>query len=174
VTAPHEVVAALTAAGRTLAVAESLTGGAVCDALVGVPGASACLRGGVVAYATDVKASVLGVPAGLLERHGAVHPEVALAMAAGVRALLGADLGVGTTGVAGPDPQDGHRPGDVWVAVAGPELSRVERLGPGPVGEGRAGVRARTVALALRLVLDSVTTAREPDRRLGRPGDPGA
>lgn len=166
-----EVVAALTAAGSTLAVAESLTGGAVCDAVVGVPGASACLRGGVVAYATDLKAAVLGVPADLLAEHGAVHPEVALAMADGVRALLGADLGVGTTGVAGPDPQDGHPVGEAWVAVTGADVARVERLAPGPAGEGRAGVRARTVALALRLVLEAVTSAHGSDPGLRRPGD---
>ncbi len=79
------VVRLLTDSGRTLAVAESLTGGAVLDALVAVPGASACLRGGVVAYAADVKHTVLGVPTDLLARHGTVHPEVALAMASGVR-----------------------------------------------------------------------------------------
>ena len=83
--AAARVVAGLTAAGRTVAVAESLTGGAVVEALVAVPGASACVRGGVVAYATDLKASLLGVPTALLDAVGPVDPEVALAMARGVR-----------------------------------------------------------------------------------------
>ena len=83
-TPAERLVALLTGAGRTLAVAESLTGGMVADALVGVPGASSCLRGAVVAYATDLKADLLGVPAEVLERLGPVHPDVARAMARGV------------------------------------------------------------------------------------------
>ena len=128
-----EVVALLTEAGVTVGIAESLTGGAVTAALVSVPGASQCLRGGVVAYATDVKAAVLNVPRSLLEERGAVHPDVALAMAVGVRRLLSADYGVATTGVAGPDPQDGHSPGTFFVAVAGPwgtEVAAGPEVGP--------------------------------------------
>ena len=87
-TPAERLVALLTGAGRTLAVAESLTGGMVADALVGVPGASSCLRGAVVAYATDLKADLLGVPAEVLERLGPVHPDVARAMARGVRLRL--------------------------------------------------------------------------------------
>jgi nicotinamide-nucleotide amidase len=109
VTAAADVLALLRERGLTLAVAESLTGGALCDAFVSVPGASAVLRGAVVAYATPVKASVLGVDAALLEREGPVHPDVARAMADGVRRVLAvdgrpADVGVATTGVAGPEP----------------------------------------------------------------------
>ena len=111
-------VAALTAAGLTVAVAESLTGGSVVEALVRVPGASACVRGGVVAYATDLKATLLGVPADLLAERGPVDPDVAAAMADGVRRRLGADLGVATTGVAGPEPQGGRPVGTFYVAVA--------------------------------------------------------
>lgn len=116
----QRVIAALGGAGRTLAVAESLTGGAVTSALVGVAGASVSLRGGVVAYANDVKTGLLGVPTDLLVEHGPVHPEVALAMARGVRRLLGADYGLATTGVAGPGAVGDHLPGTFHVAVWGP------------------------------------------------------
>lgn len=118
-----EVIATLRAQGLTVAVAESLTGGDLVSALVSVPGASNALRGGVVAYATPVKQSVLAVDAALLAAHGAVHPDVAAQMAQGVRQALAvdgvpADVGVATTGVAGPDPQDGQPVGTVHVAVA--------------------------------------------------------
>ena len=150
----RELVGLLRRSGLTIAVAESLTGGALTAALVDVPGASACLRGGVVAYATDLKSALLGVDAALLAEHGAVHPDVALAMAAGVRERLGADLGLATTGVAGPDPQDGALPGTFHVAVAGPDGAEVESRGEsaGRVA-GRAAVRAeaRDAALALAL-----------------------
>ncbi len=117
------VVAALTARGETVAVAESLTGGLVVSELVGVPGASAVVRGGVVAYATPVKASVLGVSAALLASNGAVDPTVAEQMATGVRTALAVDgepatWGISTTGVAGPDPQDGQPVGTVFVGIA--------------------------------------------------------
>jgi nicotinamide-nucleotide amidase len=106
--------------GWTLAVAESLTGGLVAAELTGVPGASRSFRGSVTAYATALKHELLGVDAGLLAARGAVDAEVARQMAAGVRDRLGADWGVSTTGVAGPDPQDGQPVGRVFVAVAGP------------------------------------------------------
>jgi len=117
------LIAELTARGETLAVAESLTGGLVVATLVDVPGASAVVRGGVVAYATPVKHSVLGVSAELLETEGAVHPEVARQMAAGVRIALSVDgepatWGISTTGVAGPDPQDGKPVGTVYLGIA--------------------------------------------------------
>lgn len=117
------LVAALTARGETVAVAESLTGGLVVATLVGVPGASAVVRGGVVAYATPVKHTVLGVSADLLAGHGAVDPEVARQMASGVRTALAVDgepatWGISTTGVAGPDPQDGKPVGTVFVGIA--------------------------------------------------------
>ena len=131
-----DVVHTLAARRETLAVAESLTGGALAAAVVEVPGASAVLRGGVVAYATDLKHALLGVDAGLLAAEGAVHPEVARQMADGVRERLGATWGVATTGVAGPDPQDGVQPGTVYVAITGPGPERVERLLlPGGRGE---------------------------------------
>ncbi len=146
-----EVVRSLRAAGLTVGCAESLTAGQVCAALADVPGASEVLRGGVVAYATDVKASVLGVPAEHLQRTGPVDAGVAEAMARGAAALLHADLGVATTGVAGPGPHDGHPAGTVYVAVAAPGggPSRVRRLA---LGGDRSAVRAGATAAALQLL----------------------
>lgn len=106
--------------GETLAVSESLTGGLVAADLTAVPGASRSFRGSVTAYATELKHELLGVDPALLAEHGAVDAEVARGMAAGVRRALGADWGISTTGVAGPDPQDGQPVGTVYVAVAGP------------------------------------------------------
>jgi len=156
VTSPAALVATLRARGETLAVAESLTGGALAAAVVDVPGASAVLRGGVVAYATDLKHALLGVDGDLLAAEGAVHPEVARQMADGVRELLGATWGLATTGVAGPDPQDGVPPGTVYVAISGPGAARVERLLlPGGRGEVRAAA-VRRALLLLGLVLAPV------------------
>lgn len=115
-----DLIYALSERGQTVAVAESLTGGMVCAALVEVPGASTAVRGAVVAYATELKHRLLDVDAGLLARNGPVDPDVAAQMALGVRERLGADWGLATTGVAGPDSQDGVAPGRVYLAVAGP------------------------------------------------------
>ncbi|WP_417508491.1 CinA family protein [Microbacterium sp.] len=117
------LVSVLIAKGLTLGVAESLTGGALCAELVSVPGASATLLGGVVAYATPVKATVLGVDEALLDTHGPVHSEVAAQMATGVRKAVQvagrpADVGISTTGIAGPDSPDGQPVGTVWIGVA--------------------------------------------------------
>lgn len=170
---PAEVVRLLTAAGSTLAVAESLTGGAVAAAVVDVPGASAVLRGGVVAYATDLKAELLGVPAELLAAHGAVHPDVAVAMAHGVRARLHAAWGLATTGVAGPDPQDGRPPGEYHVAVAGPGgVVRVRSSAPARPAT-RAEVRAAARDAALALLAQAVAEQASADDG-GTPGTGGA
>ena len=144
------LLAALRDRGWTLAVAESLTGGLVAATVVEVPGASAVLRGAVVAYATDLKASVLGVDQELLAARGAVDPEVARQMAEGVRRQLRADVGLATTGVAGPDPQDGRPPGTVHVAVVTPRGSEVCSL---VLSGDRAQIRAATVREALSLGL---------------------
>ncbi len=98
------VVHGLTKAGLTVGTAESLTGGLVCAALTSVPGASAVVRGGVVAYASEVKADVLAVDRALLEREGAVNAAVARDLAEGARRVLRCDVGLATTGVAGPGP----------------------------------------------------------------------
>lgn len=105
--------------GLTLAVAESLTGGMVCAKYVEIPGVSTVLKGGVVSYMTEVKCNVLGVSQRLLAEYGAVDPQVALEMANGVREALGADVGLATTGVAGPGAAEGKSAGTVYVAVAG-------------------------------------------------------
>ena len=149
--AAPRVVAALVAAGRTVATAESLTGGLVCAALTDVPGASATVRGAVVAYATELKARILAVDPGLLATGGAVQAEVARQMATGVCRALGADVGVATTGVAGPDPQDGRAVGTVFVAVAADERVWVRELS---LTGDRAAIRAGTVAAALALLME--------------------
>jgi len=126
-----EVVALLTARGLTIAVAESLTGGLLVAELIRTPGASAVVNGGVVAYNTALKHSVLGVDAELLAERGAVDPTVAEQMAARVRSALAvngraADIGISTTGVAGPEPQDGQPVGTVYLGFAvGTEVSHV-------------------------------------------------
>jgi nicotinamide-nucleotide amidase len=116
----REAIRLLISARQTVAAAESLTGGLVAAALTTVPGSSAVFRGGIVAYAAELKTDLLGVPAGLLARYGPVHAEVAAAMAAGVRQRLGAAYGLATTGVAGPGPADGQPAGTVFIAVLGP------------------------------------------------------
>lgn len=128
-----DVIALLTSKGLTVAVAESLTGGMLTSELVSVPGASLVVRGGLVAYQTAIKQSVLGVPSHLLALNGPVHPDVALAMASGARTMFAvdgvpADVGIGTTGVAGPEPQDGHPPGVVFVGIATATDARVIQL----------------------------------------------
>jgi len=147
-----DVIRSFAARGLTVAVAESLTGGLVVADLVSVPGASAVVRGGVVAYATELKHALLGVDAALLAAGGPVQGAVAEQMASGVRARLGADLGLATTGVAGPDPQDGHPPGEVWIAVASAVDVRSVRL---ELGGDRDAVRRETVVAVLGLALES-------------------
>ncbi len=133
--------------GETLAVAESLTGGLVAAELTSVPGASRVFRGSVTAYSTELKRDVLGVDAALLEQRGAVDPEVARQMAAGVRQVLGAGWGIATTGVAGPETQDGKPVGTVFVAVAGPDGSG--KVAPLRLNGDRAVIRRESVRSAL-------------------------
>jgi nicotinamide-nucleotide amidase len=145
-----EVLARLGSRGETLAVAESLTGGLLSAALVAVPGASAVFRGGLVAYATDLKVRLAGVPDGLLTERGPVDPDVAVALAHGARERCLADWGVSTTGVAGPEPQGGVAVGTVYVACVGPSgRSDVDRL---MLRGERAAVRSATVTAALDLL----------------------
>lgn len=146
----RHVLAVLEARGETLAVAESLTGGLLGATITDVAGASRVFRGGVIAYATDVKASLLGVDADLLAREGAVHPEVARQLAAGVRTRLDATYGLGLTGVAGPDLQDGRPPGTLFVGLAGP--AGADAVGPQVHGLDRAAIRCEAVAAALGLL----------------------
>jgi nicotinamide-nucleotide amidase len=139
--------------GQTLAVAESLTGGLLAAAIVEIAGVSAVFRGGLVVYATDLKASLGGVPAELLDARGPVDPDVARALAEGTRRRCGTDWGVATTGVAGPEPQGGQPVGRVYVAVAGPGRSDVRQLDlPG----NRAEVRDGAVGAALDLLTEQI------------------
>ena len=148
--AARQVIGLAAEHGQSIAVAESLTGGLLAAALTGIPGASAAFRGGVVSYATDLKATVLGVPADLLERHGAVHPGIAAAMAAGVRGRLGATVGAATTGAAGPDPADGQPAGTVYIAVSSRRGTEVRSL---TLHGSRDEVRRETVTQCLRLLV---------------------
>ena len=150
---PAEVVAALAAAGTSIATAESLTGGLLCAALVDVPGASAVVRGGVVAYATELKADLLGVQREALARTGPVDGLVAEQMARGARARLGADVGVSTTGVAGPGPADGFPAGTAFVGVAADWVEGGARHVLLRVEGDRPVVRAGVVTAALAEVL---------------------
>jgi len=136
---------------RTIAVAESCTGGLVAARLTELPGSSEYVRGGVVAYSNDVKIALVGVAPELIERHGAVSGEVAQALADGARTRLGADVGVGVTGVAGPGGGSEEKPvGLVCLSVTTADdapLTRSVNL-PG----GRADVRDRATTVAMHLV----------------------
>jgi nicotinamide-nucleotide amidase len=152
----------LQSAGATLATAESLTAGLVASTLAEVPGASDVLRGGLVAYATDVKVSVLGVDARIVDRYGVVSAPCAEAMAVAARDLFGATWAVSTTGVAGPDRQDDKPPGTVFVAVAGPATGgtspavHVEQLA---LAGSRQQIRDGTVVALLDLLAETLARA---------------
>lgn len=149
-----ELIAELTARHLTIGVAESLTGGLLTAELIRIPGASVVVNGGVVAYNTDLKRTLLGVDVAILNVHGAVHPDVAIQMAVGVRtaAAVGgvrADVGVSTTGAAGPDPQDGREPGTVFIGVS---VGTYAWSIPLQLVGDRASVRAQTVVRAVEAV----------------------
>ena len=156
--AAERIIDKLRAASSSLACAESLTGGLLCSALVDVPGASEVFRGGVVAYRPEVKASVLGVSAEVLERHGTVHESTAGDMARGVARLLDASYAVATTGVAGPGSAEGHLPGTVVVAVREPADGAIHARRLSLEGD-RDEVRNAAVAAALSLLLEVLGTA---------------
>ena len=151
----------LDASGATVATAESLTGGRLAAALTADPGASRTYVGGVVAYATSVKVAVLGVPQSLVDGPGVVSAECARAMADGVRGLTGATYALSTTGVAGPDSQDGRPPGTVYVGLAGPGHSVAIVL---ELSGDRAAIQERTAREALSALCDRLRSmAREPE-----------
>ena len=142
--------AVLSQAGHTVATAESLTGGGLGSLLSQAAGASETYLGGVVAYATSVKHGLLGVSDQTLAEHGAVSAECAAEMASGVRVLLDADYAVSTTGVAGPDTQEGKPVGTVFVGVAGPDGTSVKEL---HLDGDRAEIRARACREAVNAAL---------------------
>ncbi|WP_436527078.1 CinA family protein [Actinoplanes sp. HUAS TT8] len=148
-------VHALVERHQTVATAESLTGGLVAATIVEIPGVSAVFRGGLVVYATELKGTLAGVPAELLAERGPVDPDVAGKLAEGARERCGADWGVATTGVAGPDPQDGKPVGLVYVAVAGPTGTRVDEL---KLTGNRAAIRTESVTAVLQLLADVLRT----------------
>lgn len=157
------IIAELRAHARTVAVAESLTGGLLIAELVSVPGASAVVRGGVVAYATSLKASLLAVPTALLAERGPVDAEVAKSMALGVRTACAvdgvpADVGIATTGVAGPDRQGGLEPGMVYLGISS---ARGERSLALTLHGDRARIRQDCVVEALRALASELDSLRE-------------
>lgn len=135
--------------GATLATAESLTGGLLAEILTATPGASKTYVGGIVSYATALKTGLLGVPEAVVEAHGVVSAECARAMAEGARAITKATYAIATTGVAGPEPQDGMPVGTVHVAVATPSGTEHEEL---RLDGDRTEIRAGTCAAALSVL----------------------
>lgn len=145
--------AALSASGKTLAVAESCTAGLLGGAVTSVPGSSLYFSGGVVAYGNSAKISLLGVPPDLISARGAVSREVAIAMAEGVLSLFRADLAVAVTGIAGPGGGSRGKPvGTVWVAVVA--LGGVRQAARFRFPGGREAVRRETVRASLRAAID--------------------
>jgi nicotinamide-nucleotide amidase len=138
------VVAALRERSQTLATAESLTGGLVGATLTAVPGASAVYRGGLIVYATELKAELARVSPQTLAANGPVAASTAAQLARGAADVCGADWGLATTGVAGPDPQDGHPVGQVYVAVAGPPSDEVPE---GSTERDQVGVQVQELSL---------------------------
>lgn len=146
------VLAELARRGWSVATGESLTAGLVAATLADVPGASATLRGGIVAYQVPVKASLLGVDDADLAQ-GVVSAAVARAMARGAADALGAEVGIGTTGVAGPEPHDGEPVGSVWIAVTAPTGTSTRHL---ELAGDRAGIRSQTVAACFALLAEDL------------------
>ena len=157
-----DVVALLVRRGLTVATGESITAGLVSGSLADVPGCSAVLRGGVVAYQADVKTALLGVAPEVVAR-GIVSEAVATAMAIGSARALGADIGIGTTGVAGPDAHDGEPVGSVWIAVASASGGVAEHL---DLAGARADIRHAVVLACWSLVARFLG-----DEGIGTPGE---
>ena len=156
-----EVVQRLTAGRATLATAESLTGGLLGALLTGVPGASVVYRGGVVAYASELKVALLGVPTAVVEEFGVVSAECAAAMATGVRSRAAASYSLSTTGVAGPDRQEGRPAGTVYVGWSGPTGSGVRLL---TLSGDRDTIRRETCRVAMSMLLDVLDMEETPLR----------
>lgn len=146
------LLAELARRGWSVATGESLTAGLVAATLADVPGASATLRGGIVAYQVPVKARLLGVDEDDLAQ-GVVSAAVARAMARGAADALGAEVGIGTTGVAGPEPHDGEPVGSVWIAVTAPTGTSTRHL---ELTGDRASIRSQTVAACFALLAEDL------------------
>jgi nicotinamide-nucleotide amidase len=148
----EDLVRALKERQETVATAESLTAGLLCAAITSVPGSSAVVRGGFIVYATDLKWGLAGVDPVLLRTRGAVDPEVAVQLATGARDRCGATWGLGLTGVAGPDPQDGVEPGTVHIGLAGSSVD----VATITVAGDRHEVRSAAVRAAVDLLMRSL------------------
>lgn len=157
---PNAIVKQLTLRQLTIATAESLTAGMLSSVIAGVPGASAVLQGGIVAYNNTVKHRLLGVSADTLAARGAVDSETARQMATGVRKRLNADLGVATTGVAGPEPSEGKAVGIVFIALSTVDDTVAKLL---RFNGTRQHIREATVAASLQLVAEWL--ARSPNSK---------
>ncbi|MFS8102974.1 CinA family protein [Lentzea alba] len=156
------VVELLKARHQTVATAESLTAGLLCATIVDTPGASAVVRGGLIVYATELKHELAGVDQQLLDEHGAVHPDVAIQLAEGARNRCKSDWGIGLTGVAGPDPQDGVAPGTVHIGLSGPGVSTVRSI---TVSGDRKAVRFTAVEKALVLLSEYLLMTVDGNKR---------
>lgn len=156
-TDPADLLSALADREWSLGTAESLTGGLLAATIVGVPGASTVFAGSIVAYDPRVKVATLGVDPGLIERVGTVDEQIVTQMAKGAARVLGVDVAIATTGVAGPGPSEGHPAGTVWLACCSPEGLLTRRLA---LQGDRAAVRAAAVEAALGLARELVGTVR--------------
>ena len=163
------VLAELRQRGETVATAESLTGGLVGSLLTAVPGSSQSYVGGVISYATRLKQSLLDMDPDTLSTRGPVAARTAAEMAVGVARRCAADWGVATTGVAGPDPQDGHPVGEVYVAAAHPARGRVEVRALRLTGD-RPAIREAAAAQALDLL--ALCLELDGKESGGRPAEP--
>ena len=155
-----KVVKTLTSRDLSLSTAESLTGGLLGAAVTEVPGASKVYLGSIVAYDTRMKPRLLEVDPDDIAAHSVVSPEIATDMASGVQGRTGSDWAIGVTGVAGPDPQEGHDPGEVWVCVLGPQIASLPRFNVTHryQFEGdRSAIREATVQAALELLMQGIS-----------------
>ena len=147
-----EVVDSLRARGETVSTAESLTAGAVSSAIVSISGASDVFVGGVTAYRDEIKISHLSIDPKIIEEHTSVSEQVAIAMARGAIKSFGTTWGIGTTGVAGPNPLDGHPVGAVWVAIEGPVCQTIELSLSGERESVRNAATASAIATFARIL----------------------
>lgn len=155
-----KVIRTLTERSLSLAASESLTGGLLGATLTDVPGASKVYLGGVIAYATPMKTALLGIDPGLIAEHTVVSEQIALEMAIGLQVRTDADWVIAVTGVAGPDGQDGHPPGEVWICVVGPRIPsipQVQQIQRFDFTGDRASIRQQTIEAAFQILLRSAS-----------------
>ena len=147
-----DVIDALRERGETLSTAESITAGAVSSAIVTIAGASDVFVGGITAYRDEIKISHLGIDPALINEHTSISEQVAVAMAKGAMKSFGTTWAIATTGVAGPDPIDGHLPGAVWVAIEGPISQTIELSLSGERESVRNAATASAIATFARIL----------------------